>query len=220
MSATAAIRLGPRLYRGLQRVFAPGAETALPAQLDALLAGWRPTGPALDVGCGDASMLVRLGFAPVLGLDTAHDRLLAFADTARRMPGDCIALHGAALRADAMRLPLRDGACGLVLCCGLLHHLPDSAATRALSEMRRVLAPGGRLVVFDAVLPERPGRRPVAAAIRALDRGRFMRSQRTLQALVLGSNPGLDWRVRRTSYAGTGLEGLWCIASSPYADRP
>lgn len=196
-----------RLYRSLQRMLAPGAEIMLPTQLEALLDGWRPTGPSLDVGCGDASMLTRLGIGPVIGLDIAHDRLIAFAHAAQRTATDDVALH-----ADATRLPLREGSVGLAFCCGLLHHLPDAAVLQTLDEMTRVLAPGGRIVVFDAVLPECPAFRPLAAAIRTMDRGRFMRSQSTLQTLIHTAQPKLDWQMQRVSYAGSGLEGLWCFA--------
>lgn len=52
-----------------------------------------------------------------------------------------------AARADALRLPVPDGAFERVLGLGILHHLPDLAA--AGREVRRVLAPGGRAVFTE-----------------------------------------------------------------------
>jgi len=49
------------------------------------------------------------------------------------------------LRAD--RLPIRDRALGLVVCLGLLEHLPPEARRAALSESARVLRPGGFLAL-------------------------------------------------------------------------
>ncbi|MFB6303559.1 MAG: class I SAM-dependent methyltransferase [Haloferacaceae archaeon] len=53
----------------------------------------------------------------------------------------------AAVRGDAGRLPVADAAVDAVLVVDAFHHLPDSRA--ALGEARRVLRPGGVLVVRD-----------------------------------------------------------------------
>ena len=202
---------GPRLYRHLQRLLAPGAEAALRAQLAAQLGDWVPTGPALDVGCGDASLLSSMGLAPIWGVDRAHDRLRAFdaSGAAHRMADQTT--H--AICADATALPFADGSFGLSFCCGLLHHLDDAAAGRALAEMLRVTAPGGRLLVFDGVWPQSWLRRPLATLLRAADRGRHMRSEAALRALLGSACPGLRWHEKRFEYASTGLEGLSCTAT-------
>jgi SAM-dependent methyltransferase len=49
------------------------------------------------------------------------------------------------LRADAQRLPLATASVDLIVTRGVLHHLPDVPA--ALTEWRRVLRPGGAVVV-------------------------------------------------------------------------
>jgi SAM-dependent methyltransferase len=51
---------------------------------------------------------------------------------------------------DAHRLPLRDGAFGVVLCTEVLEHL--SEPRQALDEMFRVLGPGGRLLLTTRFL--------------------------------------------------------------------
>lgn len=53
--------------------------------------------------------------------------------------------------ADPVRLPYNDGQFDLVLSCGVLEHVADPRGS--LLEIRRVLTPGGRLLVFK--LPNR-----------------------------------------------------------------
>lgn len=206
MKVAAAWSLGALSYRAIQYTLAPGAARHLGAQLEQLLDGWRPNGVALDVGCADASLMSAIGVNPV-GIDRAHDRLRRYAQTA----------PGMAVQADAMHLPIRAGACELVFNCGLLHHLSDTEGRCALAEMRRVLAPGGRLLLFDAVLPAPAWQRPLAALIRACDRGNFMRTQPALEALLRTALPTLAWRTRRVSYSATGLEGLILMSQASAA---
>ena len=66
---------------------------------------------------------------------------------------------------------------------------------------------GGWTVIFDAVRPHSAWRRPLAALLRAADRGGWMRSQAALEALL---RPFGEWQRERMTYAWTGLEGLWC----------
>jgi ubiquinone/menaquinone biosynthesis C-methylase UbiE len=95
----------------------------------------------LDLGCGPAdgaSRLAELG-AVAIGLDYSEGML----DTARQAPG----LHGKLLRGDAGRLPFKDGAFDKLICTNSFHHYPDHF--KALCEMRRVLKPGGLMVLVD-----------------------------------------------------------------------
>jgi SAM-dependent methyltransferase len=52
---------------------------------------------------------------------------------------------------DPVRLPYEDGRFDLVLSCGVLEHV--SYPERSLAELHRVLAPGGRLLIYN--LPNR-----------------------------------------------------------------
>lgn len=53
----------------------------------------------------------------------------------------------ALVRGDATALPLPDGACDSAVCTQVLEYIPGVDA--ALRELRRVLKPGGRLVIVD-----------------------------------------------------------------------
>uniref|UniRef100_A0A832I3N6 Class I SAM-dependent methyltransferase n=1 Tax=Eiseniibacteriota bacterium TaxID=2212470 RepID=A0A832I3N6_UNCEI len=90
----------------------------------------RPARRVLVVGCGDgteaAHIAAEIG-AAVVGLDLV-------VDPARRREG----VH--LLRADARRLPFRDGAFDALYCYHVLEHVPQPS--RAVAEARRVL--GGR----------------------------------------------------------------------------
>jgi ubiquinone/menaquinone biosynthesis C-methylase UbiE len=55
------------------------------------------------------------------------------------------------LQADATRLPLAAGSVDIVVSRGVLHHLPDVPA--ALAEWRRVLRPGGAVVIASEPTP-------------------------------------------------------------------
>jgi SAM-dependent methyltransferase len=150
----------------------------------------------LDVGCGPFSLLRRLGLEP-LGLDRCEAHARSFrAAGSEACVGAASALPFAAKSFDA------------VVSLGLLHHLHDDEARLALGEMRRVARPRGTILVFDAVLPEPAWRRPLAWLIRRGDRGRFMRNEAELAALLASIG---EWRSERFTYAGTGLEGLLCV---------
>jgi ubiquinone/menaquinone biosynthesis C-methylase UbiE len=57
---------------------------------------------------------------------------------------------GACVLGDARRLPIESGSCDVAVVQGGLHHLLSPADVRsALSEMHRVVAPGGRIVIVE-----------------------------------------------------------------------
>jgi SAM-dependent methyltransferase len=155
--------------------------------------GLAPDAPILDAGCGFSSPLALIGRQPV-GIDRSEHRLRE-----RDAPG---------VAADAALLPFTDGAFAAAFSFGLLHHLGHEAARRAIGEMRRVVGDRGPVAIFDGVTPERRRERPAAALIRALDRGRHMRSEALLRALF---DERQGWTFARVTYAATGLEVLWCI---------
>lgn len=186
----------PIVYRAAQMILASGAEKNLLRRLQALVATLPMDGPLLDIGCGPESWLFKLGYDPV-GLDIEPSYAAAY-----RAGG-----HHAVV-GSAGALPFPDESFQCVWTFGMFHHLPDDLARMTLAEAMRTTRPGGVIILFDAVLPRRIWLRPLAYAIRRLDRGRFMRSQ----AHLLGLLPDrAAWSVERLSYAATGLEGVFCI---------
>jgi SAM-dependent methyltransferase len=121
--------------------------------------GLRPGQTALDAGCGTGRALPHLRTAVgeagrVLGFDLTPEMLA----TARRHGRQADALL---VLADARRLPLPAGSVDGGFAAGLLPHLPDPGL--GLAELARVIALGGRLVLFHpsgrAALAARHGRR-------------------------------------------------------------
>ncbi len=194
------MELRERIDRLSQQVLAPGAAAYLGKRLSRRLAALGSP-PVLDVGCGYGSPLPD-PHRRMIGIDRDEQRARARAS------------HAATAVADAAALPFADGHFAASISIGLLHHLDNDAARRAIGEMMRVVRPGGRVVIFDAVLPASARRRPLAAMIRALDRGNAMRTEAELRGLFRGIS---DWRFKRVTYAATGLEGLWCVGVTPAA---
>jgi ubiquinone/menaquinone biosynthesis C-methylase UbiE len=93
----------------------------------------------LDAGCGSGPLTVALRDrgAVVTGIDASAGMLAL----ARRRLGDDVALHLADL---SDRLPFDEGAFDDVVASLVLHYLKDWGPT--LTELRRVLRPGGRLI--------------------------------------------------------------------------
>src|SRR5688500_13891203 len=108
-----------------------------PPEACAWLASLEPARHALDLGCGDGALSTairaeRLTLADVSTVALARARArLPDADTAELEP-------------DA-QLPFADGTFDLVVCTETLEHVRD--VQLLLSEVRRVLSPGGRLAV-------------------------------------------------------------------------
>ncbi len=191
----------PLVYRASQQLLAPRAAETILECARRVIGDPARIGASLDVGCGPASVLSGLGLQPV-GLDVSAHQLKAFASIGH---AGC----GKAFCGSATHLPFLGRSFGLVWSCGLLHHLADEDVVAALREMTRVTRVGGRVVVFDGVRPDRPTRRPIAALIRRLDRGAFMRRAGALRTLV-DLVPGM-WTSERVAYAATGLEGLLIV---------
>lgn len=131
------------------------------AQTEALI---RLTTPArddrvLDVACGPGAVLA--AFAPLVRHAVGVDLTIAMLREARARgrEGQRLSLVCGA----GERLPFGDGAFSLAVTTWAVHHFADPRGV--LSEMVRVVRPGGRLVVGDSVASTDPGRRARQNAI-------------------------------------------------------
>jgi arsenite methyltransferase len=118
-------------------------------------------GVALDVGSGPGNITASLAAAAgpdglALGVDISEPML---SRAVRSAAGTRVGF----LRADAQKLPFRDATFDAAITMAVLQLVPDPAA--ALSEIARVLKPGGRLAVMVPTL------RPPVNLWRALPTG-------------------------------------------------
>lgn len=115
--------------------------------------GLPPGGRVLDVASGTGELAYALArrVGPggrVDGVDAAEE-MVAYATGASRRRG--LPVHFATAR--AQQLPFPDATFDAVTCTLAWHHIAADERGTALAEMRRVLVPGGRLVVADAQPP-------------------------------------------------------------------
>ncbi|MEO5821005.1 MAG: class I SAM-dependent methyltransferase, partial [Vicinamibacteraceae bacterium] len=100
----------------------------------------------LDAGCGSCakSELLAARGLQVVGTDFSAEALKLAEETVKaRGFADRITLR----QGDLTQLPFTDGEFPYVICWGVLMHVPEVG--KALSELARVLAPGGQLVLSE-----------------------------------------------------------------------
>jgi ubiquinone/menaquinone biosynthesis C-methylase UbiE len=106
----------------------------------------------LDLGCGTGTLVLlarrRHPDAMVIGVD-GDPTILGIARRKARRAGIAVQLD----EGMAYALPYADGSFDAVVSTLTFHHLTPSQQERALVEVRRVLRPGGRLVVAGLTLP-------------------------------------------------------------------
>ncbi|MGI6368670.1 MAG: class I SAM-dependent methyltransferase [Anaerolineae bacterium] len=109
-----------------------------------------PGDRVLDVGTGTGHTALALAphVSEVIGLDLTPE-MLAEAENLRQAAGlDNLRWQ----LGDVAALPWPDDSFDVVTCRRAAHHFTDMP--RAMAEMRRVLRPGGRLVIDDRTVPE------------------------------------------------------------------
>lgn len=73
----------------------------------------------------------------------------------------------------------------LVLCNGLLHHVPDDEAIEVLEQAKQFLRPKGRLVCLEATFLARQTR--LSRRMVSMDRGQYVRSEQQWKDLIAKS---------------------------------
>ncbi len=152
----------------------------------------------VDLGAGTG--LVALALAPRVDELVAVDiseRMLERLDRAATADG---VHHIKTLVADLRRIPLEDESATLVVSNYVFHHLDDAGKELALAEARRILRPGGRLVICDMMF-----------SLSLESRDRHLVAEKILAMLKRG--PAGFVRILRN--AGRLLAGRWEQPATP-----
>ena len=149
----------PKMYSRLARVYEVWAKLteSRPRRRVLELAGVRDGEAVLEVATGTGVQLVQLArrnpTGRVAGVEVADGML---AETRKRLRAAGLEGHVELVKASALALPFEDGAFDLLTNGYMLDLLPLDEIPRALREFRRVLRPGGRLVMSNMTKGERP----------------------------------------------------------------
>jgi ubiquinone/menaquinone biosynthesis C-methylase UbiE len=124
------------------------------------LARVEPGESVLDVGCATGSLALaaqrRVGASgAVHGIDPSDAMIATARRKARRAQLDVAFAVGT-----VQSLPYEDGRFDAISCTFVVHHLPHDDWRPSLLEMRRVLSPGGRLLLVDISTTPDAGRTP------------------------------------------------------------
>jgi demethylmenaquinone methyltransferase/2-methoxy-6-polyprenyl-1,4-benzoquinol methylase len=135
-------RLAPR-YERMNRVISLGLDRRW-REAAVVALGLPRTSTVLDLACGTGDLCRDLGTGGyvAIGLDFSAG-MLALAHTSSPL-----------VRADAARVPVRDGAVDGVTCGFALRNFVD--LDEVFTECARVLRRGGRFVAIDAAVPRNP----------------------------------------------------------------
>ena len=151
----------------------------------------------LDVACGPG--IVVCAFAPHVRKAIGIDFTPAMLDQARKRAADKGVRNVGWDQGDAYSLPYPEGSFSIVVTRYSLHHLEQPK--KALHEMMRVCAPGGRIVVVDAYAPEDTAK---AAAYHRVEK---LRDPSHVRALSLSELRGL--------FTGAGLAASEMVYQLP-----
>ncbi len=123
----------------------PGIKVEQALRLIVEFSGAGPEDTVLDVACGGG--IVVCAFARVVRHATGIDLTPAMIERARSLQAEQGLSNVSWKQGDVLPLPWPDGAFSIVTSRFAFHHFLDPRAV--LAEMRRVCAPGGKVVVID-----------------------------------------------------------------------
>ena len=162
----------------------------------------------LDIGSGTGTLLAALAArhpaAHLAGLD-ADGRMLARARTKLDAAPRVLLLQ-----AYAQALPFRSAAFDVVVSTLIFHHLPTAVKRTALAEVRRVLRPGGRLLLADFGKPQNATQRIL------LHVGSLFDGRENMRANLAGMMPALlaeaGFRVTEAAPAYRAVQFLLAVS--------
>lgn len=144
----------PRLYDLFVQVALIGREPSFRKQL-LELGRLRPGEAVLDLGCGTGSLALMakeaVGTAGIVcGVDASAEMISWARQKARRVAAQVQFQH-----APAQAVPFPDASFDVVLSTLMLHHLSKKVRPHVAAEARRVVKPGGRILMVDFAEPSR-----------------------------------------------------------------
>src|SRR5262249_48697836 len=145
----------------------------------------------LDMGCGPGAFADLFEKGDYVGVDLNA----RYIDHARGR------YKGAFVVGDARKVDLPDARFDQILIFGLLHHLPDDDARAVLSECRRLLARGGRLLAIEDI-PTMSRLNLIGHLIHRVENGEFIRPVEEYRRLYDGTA-----RLRPELAVQSGLSG-------------
>jgi ubiquinone/menaquinone biosynthesis C-methylase UbiE len=168
----------------------------------------------LDVACGPG--FVTMAFAPhctsVVGID-ATDRFIARAkaEAAMRRLDNVTFLVG-----DAERIPYPDESFDVAVCRFAVHHFPRPATV--LSEMKRIVRPGGRIVIVDMLVSEDSAKAAYRNEMERLCDPSHARALPGSEFEHMFSRLGLELTYKQT-FKSTYSVADWIAHGAPTAER-
>lgn len=182
-------------------------------------AGVKPTDVVLDVACGTGDLteaFARAGAARVIGVDFTKEMLEVAVRRRGRMRGRFHPERIEYRLGDAQNLPIRDASVDVVSIAFGIRNVADPE--RAIREFRRVLRPGGRLVILEFGRPRVAPVRwfndlyckklmPLTATLLSGDRsGAYRYLPASVETFM--STEELCEVIRRSGFEGVEAEGL------------
>jgi ubiquinone/menaquinone biosynthesis C-methylase UbiE len=158
----------------------------------------------LDVGCGTGSLAIaakhRVGSTgKVFGIDPSPEMIARAGSKARMAEAEVSFKNGV-----AEALPFAEAEFDVVLSTLMLHHLPRPVRQQFAGEVRRVLSPGGRVLVVDFAEARHSG-----SILAHFHRHGHVRPQ-DIEALLDGS------QLRRVESGAVGISSLqYVLALAP-----
>ena len=183
---------------------APGIKNEQALSLLVEASGAGPTDTVLDVACGGGNVVC--AFARVVRHATGIDLTPAMIEQAKALERDQGPANVSWRVGDVLPLPFPDGAFSIVTARYAFHHFLDPRAV--LAEMKRVCAPGGRVLVADTDASSDPAKAAELNRMEKLRDPSHVRAMPRAELMDLFRSVGLP-EPRLTQYRlESELEGL------------